>query len=122
MGVIISWFNDNPKHTRINIENMEKADTENIYVGEKVWAKYAPDGLQYEAKIDTITVTWFNNNPEHRVLKRKGISKMTELDFEERFEDAETREKEEKQESKALSQDLDVDVKTLVEQEYGIKM
>lgn len=132
MGVEIWWFNRNPEHTKVKIDLLEKADTDTIYVGEKIWAKYT-DGQLYEAKVEKINftdsgktesfeVTWFNDNPEHRVIKRGDVEKMTDLDFQERFEDPMLRENDERKEAVDLKKDAEMDINEVLQKEYGIKL
>jgi len=130
--VTVSWFNANPLYNGLEIDNLAKADTKNFYVGERVWATYKPDGQLYEATIDkidkkfgiveSITVTWFNNNPAHRQIAHGLFHKMSELDFQERYDDPNERANLEKEEIAALQDDLDMDVNELLRKQYGINV
>lgn len=120
-NVLVTWFNKNPKHRVVSSEDIQRLESVGYYVGEKIWAKYYPNGEYYiatVAKIDidnkVMQVNWFNSNPEHRRVKISNCKKMTDLDREEQ----EQNDKDLEQEVNDLKFDLSRDVKELVPAHY----
>lgn len=122
--VQVDWFNHNPLHREVNVEDIQRLDTSQFYVGEKIWAKYYPDREMYTATIlkvdeanEILILKWFNDNPEHRRVKISDCKKMSDLDREE----AEKTEAETQNEVKDLKFDLRKEVSDLVPEDHYIR-